>query len=269
MLTRSLPNLNSTPDLPLAGCGIVITRPSDQALTLTDLVRRSGGKPILFPLLEIVPLQDYSAFDTVIDALDGCSWAIFISSNAVQHGMSRLVARRGLPQGMRYAAVGPITAAELKGFGVHEVLMPADRFDSESLLNLPEMQAVSGMRCVIFRGVGGRDLLAKTLMARGAEVVFAECYRRTNPNCDQEALAKLQGDGHLQAIVVTSSEALRNLLDLAGDSAWLKTTPIFVNHSRIAEAAIDRGFTAITASAPGDPGMLETLEAYFKDHERI
>ncbi len=260
--------MNNTPDLPLAGCSIVITRPLDQAQTLADLVRQSGGEPILFPLLEIVPVQDYRDFDAVIDRLDDFDWAIFISSNAVQHGMSRLLARRNLPQKLRYAAVGPITAAELACFGVHEVLTPVDRFDSESLLNLTEMKAVAGKRCVIFRGVGGRDLLAKTLSDRGAEVVFAECYRRANPNPDHERLAKLWENNQLQAMVVTSSEALRNLLDLAGDAAWLKATPIFVNHPRIAETASTQGLRAITASAPGDPGMLATLETYFKDHER-
>jgi uroporphyrinogen-III synthase len=255
--------LNNTPDLPLVGRGIVITRPLDQAQILADLVRQSGGKPILFPLLEIVPLQDYGDFDAVIDRLDAFDWAIFISSNAVQHGMSRLLARRKLPQGLRYAAIGPVTANELGDFGVHEVLTPADRFDSESLLNLPEMWAVAGKRCVIFRGVGGRDLLAKTLVERGSEVVFAECYQRTNPSLDHAWLAHLWESDHLQAVVVTSSEALRNLLNLASDAAWLKNTPIFVNHPRIAEAADAQGLQAILASAPGDPGMLATLETYF------
>lgn len=255
--------MNNTPDLPLAGCGIVITRPREQARTLADLVRQCGGEPVLFPLLEIAPLPDYRDFNAVIDRLETADWAIFISSNAVQHGMARLLARRELPQELRYAALGPITAAELAGFGVPEVLTPTGRFDSESLLNLPEMQDVAGKCCVIFRGIGGRDLLAKTLADRGAAVVFAECYQRINPNLDPTRLAHLWQNKQLQAVVVTSSEALRNLLALAGDAAWLKAIPVFVNHPRIAETATARGLQAITADAPGDPGMLATLETYF------
>jgi uroporphyrinogen-III synthase len=256
--------LNSTLDHPLTNRGIVVTRPLDQARTLSDLIRQAGGKPVLFPLLEIVPAQDYTRFDAVIDNLESFDWAIFISSNAVQHGMTRLLSLRGLPGNLRYAAVGPMTAAELGAFGVQNVLIPANRFDSESLLNLPEMQAVAGKRCVIFRGIGGRDLLANTLAERGAEVAFAECYQRTNPNPDSQPLEKLWKDDGLHALVVTSSEALRNLLDLAKDAAWLKATPIFVNHPRIAEAASAQGLQAITASAPGDAGMLTTLEKYFR-----
>lgn len=259
--------MSTTPDLPLAGCGIAITRPLDQAQILAAMVKDAGGEPILFPLLEIAPLQDYAVFDAVVERLDGFDWAIFISSNAVQHGMARLLAKRKFPGSLRCASVGPVTAAELAKFGVSDVLTPADRFDSESLLNLPEMQAIAGRRCVVFRGVGGRELLAETLRQRGAEVEFAECYRRANPQRDAGKLAQVWQNGQLQALVVTSSEALRNLLELAGsNAAWLKATPIFVNHPRIAELAASCGLRAITAAAPGDAGMLETLIRY--QHER-
>lgn len=246
--------------MPLTGCGIVITRPPDQAQKLSSLVRQAGGEPILFPLLEIVPVLDYSAFDQIADRLDSFDWAIFISSNAVQHGMTRVLARRAFPLSLKCAALGPMTASELADFGVRNVLIPAGRFDSESLLDLTEMQAVAGKRCVIFRGIGGRDLLAQTLRERGAQVEFAECYRRINPKQDAGELVRLWQNGALQAIVITSSEALRNLLQLVGtDAAWLRATPIFANHPRIAEATKAQGLQAVTASAAGDAGMLETL----------
>ena len=253
--------MSTTPDLPLAGCGIAITRPAEQAHALADQIRSAGGSPILFPLLAITAVDDYRAFDAVIDRLDDFDWAFFISGNAVQHGMARLLARRSsLPPALRCAAIGPATAAQLADFGVSQVLTPSDRFDSESLLNLPEMQAMAGKRCVIFRGVGGRELLAETLRDRGAEVEFAECYRRVNPNPDAGELLRLWQNGRLQAIVVTSSEALRNLLALAGaDAGWLRTTPVFVNHARIADSAESHGLQAYVAQAPGDAGMLAAL----------
>ncbi|MCX7626896.1 MAG: uroporphyrinogen-III synthase [Methylophilaceae bacterium] len=251
--------MNSTPDHPLAGCGIVITRPQEQAGTLASLVRQAGGIPISFPLLEISPLDDYSVFDRIVDHLDDFDWAIFISSNAVQYGLPRVLSRRSLPPTLQCAALGPMTAAALKEFGIHRVLTPADRFDSESLLNLPELQAVAGQRCVIFRGTGGRDLLAQTLRARGATVEFAECYQRILPHRDAHGLESLWHSGELHAVVVTSSEALRNLLALAGAAAWLRAVPLIVNHPRIAEIAAAHGLHAIAASGPGDTGLLQTL----------
>lgn len=252
--------MSNKADLPLAGFGVVITRPREQAATLAELIQQAGGNPILFPLLEIAPVEDYTAFDHAVSQLDAFDWAIFISSNAVQHGMHRLLAFRSFPTQVRCAAIGPSTTSELARFGIVDVVAPAHRFDSESLLNLPEMQEVSGKRCMIFRGIGGRDLLAKTLRDRGAEVSFAESYRRFNPNENTSTLEKLWEKGMLHALIVTSSEALRNLLDLSGaHPGWLQSIPVFVNHARIADSARQYGLKALVASAPGDPGMLEAL----------
>jgi uroporphyrinogen-III synthase len=248
------------PDQALAGRGIAITRPADQSRQLADLIAKQGGQPILFPLLAIAPLDDYATFDQNIDCLDHYDWAIFISSNAVQQGMPRLMQRyRALPAKLRFAAIGPSTAAELSQSGVTKVLTPSECFDSEHLLALPEMQQVRGQRIIIFRGEGGRELLAEGLRARGAEVDFAECYRRVNPQTDAGDLPRLWQNNQLHAIVVTSSEALRNLIDLAGDAKWLSSTLLCVNHARIAELAQRHGLRVAVAERPGDAAMLQCL----------
>lgn len=253
------------PELPLAGCGVVITRPAEQSRQLADLVQASGGTPILFPLLAIAPLQDYSACDAIIATLDRCDWAIFISTNAVQQGMPRLLQQYARPPvKLRFAAIGPSTAAELARFGVAQVLTPQHRFDSESLLALPEMQAVQGRRIMIFRGTGGRELLAEQLTERGAEVVFAECYRRINPQHETGTLQRLWQNRQLHAVVVTSSEALRNLLDLTGSAEWLQATPLYVNHRRIADLARSHGLRAAVADGSGDEAMLQCM---IRDHQ--
>jgi uroporphyrinogen-III synthase len=253
-------------ELPLAGRGIAITRPVDQAHALNEGILRVGGMPIAFPLLAIAPLETYDAFDAVIETLPQCGWIVFISSNAVQQGMPRILARfPRLPDTLRVAAIGPATAQELGRYGVEHVLTPANRFDSESLLALPELQDMRRQRVVIVRGVGGRELLAETLRERGAEVAFAECYQRVNPQHDASMLAELWQNGRLHAVVVTSSEALRNLLQLAQEAPWLKGTLVCVNHARIAEAAQARGLQTVLAEAPGDAAMLQCLIQHLQD----
>lgn len=252
----------------LSGCGIVITRPIEQAQKLADLTRHEGGQPILFPLLAIAPLEDERDYLAALEHLQECDWAIFISSNAVQQGMPRLLERYPQwPSSLRFAAIGPATASELLRFGVTQVLTPLDRFDSENLLALPEMQDVKGKRIMIFRGVGGRELLAEQLQVRGAEVAFAECYRRVNPQQNAGDLPRLWQNKQLHAIVVTSSEALRNLIALAGDAEWLRNTPICVNHPRIGELAQRHGLEVAVAAAPGDEGMLNCLIRNRRHHE--
>ena len=246
----------------LNGFGIAITRPLGQVTNLAKLITKQGGQPILFPLIAIAPLDDYSTFEQRLTDMTKYDWAIFISSNAVQNAMPRLLAKLGsVPENLQFAAIGPTTAAELAKFGVVVALTPQDRFDSESLLALPEMQAVANKNIVIFRGVGGRDVLAETLKARGAAVDFAECYRRANPQSDASVLSTLWQNGQLHAVIVTSSEAMRHLLDVAdnGNAAWIRGVTLCVNHARIAEIPLQRGLKVAMADAPGDEAMLQCL----------
>ncbi len=242
----------------LQGIGIAITRPVDQAKKLSALISEAGGTPILFPLIEITQLNNYSQFEGVIQHIADYDWAIFISSNAVQNGMPRLL-KCGIPTNLKFVAIGPVTTSELQGFGVENVLTPKDRFDSESLLSLPEMTNVDGKRILIVRGVGGRDVLADTLKKRGALVTFAECYQRINPQTNCDLLAQLYAEKKLHGIVITSTEAMRQLLDLVDDAEWLKNVTLFVNHARIAEMPLQLGLNVKVADAPGDEAMLRVI----------
>jgi uroporphyrinogen-III synthase len=149
-----------------------------------------------------------------------------------------------------------VTSKELQSFGVTTVLSPKDRFDSESLLALPEMTSVAGKKVMIVRGIGGRDVLAESLITRGAQVTFAECYQRINPQTNCDLLAQLYSEKKLHGIVVTSSEAMRHLLDLAGNADWLRHVTLFVNHARIAELPLQMGLKVLVADVLGDEAML-------------
>ena len=43
---------------------------------------------------------------------------------------------------------------------------------------------------MVFRGVGGRELISDTLTERGAVVEYAECYRRVRPDNDVAPLLR-------------------------------------------------------------------------------
>ena len=62
---------------PLAGRGIVVTRPAHQAAHLVELITAAGGKPILFPVIEIVAVGDPQPLRALIDRLDQFDIAIF------------------------------------------------------------------------------------------------------------------------------------------------------------------------------------------------
>jgi uroporphyrinogen-III synthase len=250
----------------LAGINILVTRPSNQAGELAEKVRLAGGNPVLFPVLEIKDTNHPGPLLDAIARLDEFHLAIFISPNAVEKAMARINATRKFPPGLTVVAVGQGTRNALRRFGVHNVTMPSGRFDSEALLELPELSEVTGKHILIFRGDGGRELLGETLLKRGATVIYVECYRRVRPEADTAPLLRAAARGELDAIIITSSEGLRNLWDMVGEAgqACLKNSCLFVSHERIAQTASSLGFTRVILTAPGDNGLLEGISNYFR-----
>jgi uroporphyrinogen-III synthase len=250
---------------PLAGKGVVVTRPAHQAQALAGLIKNAGGRPILFPAIEIRDVENSAPLLDVINRLDEFSLAVFVSPNAAERGMALVAARRAWPRKLAVAAVGSGGVKALERRGVTGVITPPGRFDSEALLDLPALALVYGKRIVVFRGVGGRELLSETLRERGAVVEYAECYRRVRPDSDVAPLLRAWARNELDAITVTSSEGLRNLLEMVGAPGHeqLLNTPLFVPHPRIANAASGLGIRKVIVTGPGDEGLLTGLRAYF------
>lgn len=244
----------------LTGLNIVVTRPRDQAVQLAQSIAEQGGRSILFPLLEISPVANPEPLRQLVARLAEFNLAIFISPNAVRYGMEAIQAAGGLPATLRLATVGQGSAKALHASGITNILAPKERFDSEALLELPELQQVAGWRIVIFRGEAGREVLGDTLRQRGATVEYAACYQRAKPQQDGQSLLA----AHPDAITVTSSEALRHLwemFDPVGQSR-LVVIPLFVQHERIAEAARQLGWRNVITTASGEEGLLSGLIAW-------
>ena len=251
---------------PLHGLGILVTRPAQMNAKLAELIRVAGGEAILFPTLEIAEVADSAPLYAIIERLEQFDLAIFISPNAADKGMALIRSKRELPPGLKIAAVGQGSKNALTRQGVAGVLVAPHGNDSEALLALPELQQVAGWRVVIFRGEGGRETLAEELKRRGAEVRYAECYRRRKPESDPAPLLALGESGEIAAITVTSTESARNLRDMLGEATrdgkrldWLKRTPLFALHPRIAAAARELGWEKVFVTGPGDEGLVEGL----------
>lgn len=244
----------------LKGLHIAVTRPAEQAKNLCAAIAQHGGVAIEFPLIAVSALEDYRQFEAQITQLDHTDYAIFISSNAVDFAMPKVLQHfRTLPQQLKFAAIGPQTAQALHHYGVKHVCIPEGRYDSEALLACPEFQDVQNMTIAIFRGIGGRELIADTLRARGAHVYFAESYRRVNPQHDTQRLNHLWQQHILDAVVVTSSEAMRYLLAMAEHEPWLQHVTLCVNHERIAEQPRQLGLNVLVSQSPGDDAMLQCV----------
>jgi uroporphyrinogen-III synthase len=251
---------------PLTGRTIVVTRPRDQAAGLCDGIAAAGGIPFPFPLLQIEALPDDPEFLAALAEIDRANLAIFISPNAVAYGLPAVCRQRDWPAALALAAVGQGTASALQARGFSRVIVPKLSFDSAALLACEELSAaqIGGKIVLLFKGVGGRDLLASELSARGARVLAAPCYRRLPPEQDFSRLEALYLAGQLDGMVLSSSEAVRHLAALLPEThrALLERTPMFCPHARIGEAAAAIGCRKICLTAAGDPGILAALSEY-------
>lgn len=250
---------------PLAGRHIVVTRPAGQAAHLAQALAALGARPVLFPVLAIADVEDKRPLLDIAARLDEFDWAAFVSPNAVEKALGCLLAHRRWPARLRAATVGKSSEMALAAFGIADVTAPRERYDSEALVALPELQDMQGRKVVVFRGDGGRELLGETLTARGARVEYVTCYRRSKPALDAAPLHRLWTDGRLDAVTVTSSEGLRNLYEMVGKlgQAWLRKTPTFVPHARIAEQAAALGLHEVVLTGPGDDGLIKGLTDSF------
>lgn len=162
----------------LSGRRLLLARPVRADDPLPGLVQRAGAELLELPVLRIESAENQQAIKDCILDFDNIDIALFVSARAARNTLDWLDQYWPmLPQGVTYLAVGESTAAVLSAFGC-EVQWPAVQQNSEGLLALPALQQVRDKRITIFRGQGGRELLAETLRERGARVSYCELYCR-------------------------------------------------------------------------------------------
>lgn len=242
----------------LAGRGVLITRPAAQAEGLCRRVETAGGRAIRFPTIAVEPVVNREP----ARALLAQDWdlILFVSRNAVEQALP-LLPNGCLPAEPRLGVVGAATARVLSRAGRAPDLMPAGRFDSESLLALPELADLSGQRVLIVRGVGGRGLLGDTLVERGARLAYAEVYRRALPVTDTASLLT-HWRRDVQLATATSGEILDNLVTLIGEKGrdLLLATPLVVVSERTGKTATALGFVRVeVADGASDAAVLAAL----------
>lgn len=257
---------------------VVITRPLAQAGALADKVAALGRAVELLPLLEIYPLADSAPLRHALADLGAYAMVAFVSPNAIDAAFAHLT---GWPAGVTLAVLGEGSRLALAAHGitaqVATIVSPADpaRSDSEHLLETLDLASLRGRRVLIVRGESGRELMADGLRAAGADVTVLAAYRRAVPRLTPALAATLR---RLLARehdwIITSSEALRGLLDLvagldepdasgavAPSVVKMRQQHLIVPHARIAQTANELGFTRLSLTGSGDERLLAALQS--------
>ena len=257
--------------LPLDGISILVTRPADQSDGLVDAIEQLGGTALRAPMIVVAGLTHDSQLKKLAKTCKRFDSAIFVSKNAVDFGLE-LMAEHGLIlKGKQVFAVGLGTAGALRAKGIENVNVPISEFSSEGLLRLDGLAeaAVESTCILVFRGVGGRELLATTLRKRGAEVIYCECYERLKPGVvlaavlDQHQI-KLPDIG-----LATSIDALTNLIEKIEDEdlEQLFDMQMLVVGSRVGHEVASFGFTRppVVVENPSDESIIKHLIKWAED----
>jgi len=252
----------------LSGLRVLVTRPTAQAQEILKALHQHSVKAWHFPLIDIIPLKTPLA-TKLRNKISQYNLTIFISPNAVYYLAKALGEPHNLPENLKLACIGQGSAQELiKIFGRSADILPAEsgKQDSEALLENPQLAEIytQNQRILIVRGLGGREHLATVLRQRKAKVDYLEVYQRIKPASEPAKLNQSIAEHQLDVILLTSAEALDNLLVLV--KAQYKTSlfhiPLVVIHHRQLIKAEDCGFLHVYLSRGADPNsVIETLKS--------
>jgi uroporphyrinogen-III synthase len=252
----------------LTNKNIWLTRPPEQVGELHKALERLGAHVFSFPLLTILPRTPAPADRQRLMNLDQYDLVFFVSTNAARIGLDVIAGFwPQYPSHVLNFAVGPSTAAEIESHAL-PVCYPQDHMSSEAMLELPELQDISGKKALIVRGVGGREILAEGLLKRGVAVEYAELYERAVPVYMHAQLYSCLRQHTPEAIVVSSAEALDNLRQLYEPLALEKLSwqqfPLYVTSERLANHAHGSGYTSvITMAGATDKAIVNGLMKAF------
>lgn len=242
----------------LNGVHVLVTRPDPAGSELCRAIESQGGRATHFPVFSFAPPQDTAALEQAINQLGDQDWLVFVSPRAV-FGCVPLLRRRWpeLPPNVQFVAIGAGTAAALRAAGYQASIQPEQEWNSEGLLKLPVFQNIRGKKIALIRGEGGRELLAQTMLARGAQVLHVVVYRREIAITDERLLAQTD----LNVILCTSIDGVQHFQKLAG-AYWpsMQALPLIVVSERIKKLAHDLDFQRIwVAKNASHAAILEIL----------
>jgi len=255
---------------PARALRVLVTRPAAQAAEWVAELRANGlTTAVALPLIGIDAVEDPGELIDAWRSLAQHRLASFVSPNAVQHFFAHRPAGTLWPVTLLAGSPGPGTTRALVDAGVAlaQIVEPAAdaaQFDSESLWAQLRRHDWHGARTLVVRGDGGRDWLADTLRAAGAEVMHVAAYRRCMPRFGAAEQALLHAATAAPAEhlwLFSSSEAIDNLAALApAGTAWHDARAV-ATHPRIVARARGLGFASVLETRPSLAAVVACIQS--------
>ncbi len=233
----------------------LLTRPRKDAAELARLLRAAGYQPVLFPTIEIRPVEDNPALQQALANLEQYDWVVFTSAHAVA-ALPPFPTLPPSPLGGgvggegRIAAIGPKTAAALRARGIEPDVIPQPHTAEALVQALGDLR---GKRVLFPASDIARETLPDGVTAAGGVVHQITVYRTLPAEPDPEGLAALRRG--VAWLTFTSPSTVRNFVTLARQSGLeplaLPADPRVACIGPVtADAARDLGFRVDAVAQP-------------------
>jgi len=209
---------------PLFGWRVLVPRTKEQAGGLSAALRAYGGVPEEVPTIAVEPPRTPQQMERAIKGLvtGRYQWVAFTSRNAVK-AVREKFEDYGLDarafSGIKVAAVGEQTAADLIAWGIKPDLVPSGEQSARGLLeDWPPFDPVFDPinRVFLPRADIATETLVAGLVELGWEVDDVTAYRTVRAAPPPAATREAIKSGGFDAVVFTSSSTVRNLVGIAG-----------------------------------------------------
>ncbi len=246
---------------PLHGWTVIGLRASGQQAAIRRAARLLGAGFIGLPGFRLLPAEDAQHATAALRSALAAPYCLFTSPAAVRFA-NRLVTLSSFDT--RWLAIGSGTAAALRRAGCRDVRAPTRQMRSEGVLDLPELSPPPAQLGLV-TAPGGRGEIQRRLHAAGCDLRVADVYRRVAAVPTAAMLQRLRALDGPAAVLVSSGEALRNLLAQLEPAARRKLLAACAvcSSERLRALAIECGFRQTLPSDSTRPSrQLSELRRY-------
>ncbi|HSG41709.1 MAG TPA: uroporphyrinogen-III synthase [Anaerolineales bacterium] len=223
---------------------VLITRPRAQADVFAEKLRSVGIEPVLFPVIEIHPVENNTALENAIVNIQKYDWVVFTSVNAVDVFLQMVGGKHASPL-HKIAAVGPKTAEALRKRDIEPDFIP-DEYVSEVIM--AGFGDVKGKWILLPRAEIARKELPEAIVKAGGIPHEITVYQTLPAKVSKDELNTLKSG--VDVVTFTSASTVENFVALTRQHGFdplnLPNNPIFACIGPVTEqAAKESGFQKI------------------------
>ena len=253
----------------LVGKRVVVTRAAAQAIDLLKALQYAGAIPILLPVIQILPPDDFSPLDAALQKLNEFDWILFTSQNAVRIVRERLeTLQLRFSDSPRVGVVARATGDEAAGAGFR-----VDHVSSRPLgVALVDELAdrLKWKKVLLPRSNRANPDVIKALEKLDAQITEVIAYRTISEEArDKAAIEKAMC---ADALLFFSPSAVAGFDDVcgAGKLAEFAATGVVLASGPVTLAALhSKGIIdARSASEPSVARIVEALANSFEARKR-